>query len=64
MDPNSRKRDLINKLSREELIQRLEAEEFKRRTISFYRYVIIEDAETMRDDLYREWDEINALGRI
>lgn len=64
MDPNAGKKGLYNKLGPEELRKRLEAEDFKRRTISFYRYVIIEDPQAMRDSLYREWSELNCLGRI
>jgi UPF0176 protein len=64
MDPNSGKKGLINKLGREELIARLEAETFKRKTVSFYKYVIIEDPEAMRDSLYRIWWALDCLGRI
>lgn len=64
MDPNAGKKNLINRLSPEELRKRLEAETFKRKTVSFYRYVIIEDAQQMRDDLYAEWSELGCLGRI
>ena len=64
MDPNAGKKGLYNKLGPEELRRRLEAEDFKRRTVSFYRYVIIEDPAAMRDKLYREWSELNCLGRI
>lgn len=58
------KRFLYNRYSREELQKRLDAETFKRRTVSFYRYVIIEDVEAMRDKLYAQWDDLNCLGRI
>ena len=49
MDPNAGKKGLYNKLGREQLLKKLEAETFKRRTVSFYRYVIIEDPQAMRD---------------
>ena len=39
-------------------------EKFHRITISFYRYVIIEQAEELRDELYAEWDAMNIFGRI
>lgn len=55
---------LYNRVNKEELKQRLMEESFKRRTISFYRYVIIEDPQTFRDSLYREWDQMNCFGRI
>jgi UPF0176 protein len=64
MDPNGGKKGLYNKYGREDLIRQLEAEDFKRKTISFYRYVIIDDPQTMRDQLYIEWSELKCLGRI
>ncbi|MCR9152482.1 MAG: rhodanese-related sulfurtransferase [Croceimicrobium sp.] len=64
MDPNAGKKNLINRYSREELEARLMAEDFKRVTLSFYRYVIIEDAQAMRDQLFEEWSHLNCLGRI
>ena len=64
MDPNAGKKRLYNKLGPEELRKRLEAEDFNRRTVSFYRYVVISNPEDMRDKLYEEWDELNCLGRI
>ncbi len=64
MDPNAGKKGLYNKEGREQLLKRLEAEDFKRRTVSFYRYVIIDDAHALRDRLYQEWQELNCLGRI
>ncbi len=64
MDPNSGKKGVYNKLGREELLARLEAETFKRKTVSFYKYVIIDNPNEMRDTLYKEWDELGCLGRI
>ncbi len=64
MDPNAGKKGLYNKLGPEELKKRLEAESFKRRTVSFYRYVNISDPQQMRDTLFSEWSEFNCLGRI
>lgn len=64
MDPNAGKRGLYNKLGPEELKKKLDAEDFKRRTVSFYRYVIIEDPAEMRDRLYQEWSKLDCLGRI
>jgi UPF0176 protein len=46
------------------LRKRLEAEPFERHTISFYRYVIIDDPESMRNELYAEWGALGAFGRI
>ena len=55
---------LYNRIGREELIKKLNSETFKRVTISFYRYVIIENPQDFRDRLYREWSIINCFGRI
>lgn len=64
MDPNAGKKGMFNKLGREQLQAKLNAEDFERRTVSFYKYVILEDPQAMRDQLYKEWSELNCLGRI
>ena len=64
MDPNAGKKDMFNKLGRGQLIENLNQENFIRKTTSFYRYVIIENPEKMRDKLYKEWKELNVFGRI
>jgi UPF0176 protein len=55
---------LYNKVNKQELKQRLIAETIKRITVSFYRYVIISDPATLRDDLFRQWRALNIFGRI
>lgn len=55
---------LHNRINREELIEKLETESFNRKTLSFYRYVIIEDTQKFRDNLYRALDRLNCFGRI
>ncbi|MBN2172698.1 MAG: rhodanese-related sulfurtransferase [Bacteroidales bacterium] len=55
---------LHNRINKEELRNRLMAEPFKRRTISFYRYVIIDNPQDFRDQLYKEWHELYCFGRI
>ncbi|MCB2221391.1 MAG: rhodanese-related sulfurtransferase [Bacteroidetes bacterium] len=55
---------LHNRINKAELKEQLMAEPFKRRTISFYRYVIIENPQDFRDRLYKEWFELNCFGRI
>ncbi len=55
---------LYNKLSPEELKQRLEKETFQRITVSFYKYVYINDVATLRNALYEKWDSLLCLGRI
>jgi UPF0176 protein len=51
-------------LSKKEWLARLHAEPFKRITLSFYRYVIIEDVELLRDELMKKWKALHLLGRI
>ncbi|MFN5458645.1 MAG: rhodanese-related sulfurtransferase [Bacteroidota bacterium] len=55
---------LHNKLSKEEAKKRLMDEPFKRKTVSFYRYVKIGDPEEMRNNLYKDWNELKVFGRI
>ncbi|MBD98411.1 MAG: hypothetical protein CMO34_01095, partial [Verrucomicrobia bacterium] len=56
--------ELYNKYDKRILKQRLMEEKFQRKTISFYRYVIIEDPLSLRDELYKEWNDLNVFGRI
>ena len=55
---------LYNKIDKNVLKQRLMDEPFKRKTISFYRYVIIDDPQTLRDELYLNWKKLGCFGRI
>ena len=55
---------LHNKYDRETLMQRLEAEDFTRRTVSFYRYVALKDPQAVRDQLFLQWDALQCFGRI
>ncbi len=55
---------LHNKVNKEVLKERLKQEPFKRRTLSFYRYVIIADTQAMRDRLYLMWNELGVFGRV
>ena len=55
---------LHNKYSKEELKKRLYEETFKRMTLSFYRYVRIEEVAAFRDAFYKQLVELNVLGRI
>ena len=64
MDPNGGKKNLFNKLGRVEAISRLKSETFKRITISFYKYVIIDDPFSFRDELFLKWNSLAAFGRI
>ena len=64
MDPNTGKKGMFNKLSKKQGMQLLRQEGFKRKTISFYRYVIIDNPDNLRDELYSAWVELGVLGRI
>lgn len=55
---------LYNKYDKETLRKKLASEPFARKTVSFYRYVILEDPAALRDELYREWSAMGVLGRV
>lgn len=55
---------LHNIYDRETLRKKLAEEGFTRRTVSFYRYVIIDDPEQMRNNLFLSLDILGVLGRI
>ena len=58
------KKILHNLLSKQELKDRLAAETFDRTTLSFYRYVIIDDPAEFRNSLYEAFSLLGVLGRI
>ncbi len=53
-----------NLKSKEELLAELAKENFRRNTVSFYRYVKIADPKAMRDMLFDKFSELGCLGRI
>jgi UPF0176 protein len=55
---------LENRIDRKILKENLYKEEFKRRTISFYKYFIIENPQEFRNELYRNWEVLGCFGRI
>lgn len=55
---------LHNRVSNEELRERLKNEPFKRTTISFYRYFPIQNPQHFRDDLYKIFNALQVFGRI
>jgi UPF0176 protein len=57
-------KELRNRLHKSELKKLLAEESFERKTISFYRYVKIEDPKKLRDELYIMWDALKAFGRV
>jgi len=55
---------LHNRVNKEILKQRLADEPFNRTTLSFYRYVIIDQLQSFRDEFYTQLNELNCFGRI
>ena len=55
---------LYNQKSKDLLVKKLESEDFKRITCSFYKYVTIDDPLTFRDKIYEEFDNLEILGRV
>lgn len=64
MDPNGSKKGMFNKLGKSQAIEKLNNELFNRKTVSFYRYVLLENTLDLRDKLYLQWKELGVLGRI
>ena len=59
-----KKKALFNKVNKLELKKLLNEEPFDRTTVSFYRYINIDEPNTFRDHLYYEWDRLNIFGRV
>ena len=59
-----KKKYLYNQKNKEELIEILENENFKRSTVSFYKYVELNNLENLRDHLFISWNKLNILGRV
>ena len=57
-------RFLFNQKSREQLKADLAEENFQRNTCSFYRYILIDDPQVLRDELYKDWFDLRILGRV
>ncbi len=55
---------LHNRVSNQELKEKLMKENFKRTTISFYRYFPVQNPHQFRDDLYKTLHSLNVFGRI
>jgi UPF0176 protein len=55
---------LHNRINKKELKARMMADPTPRTTISFYRYVPIEQVQEFRDQRYREWIKLGVLGRV
>jgi len=57
-------KDLYNQKNKEELLKNLKKEKFKRITLSFYKYIELNNLEEVRHNLFLEWNKLNILGRI
>ena len=55
---------LQNRVNKKELKERIREESLERITVSFYRYVIIDNPQDLRDDLFKQWSALQILGRI
>ena len=55
---------LHNRVSNQELKQKLYEENFPRTTISFYQYFPVQDPQAFRDELYRAFNAMKVFGRI
>lgn len=55
---------LQNRVNKKELKKRIQEETIKRITVSFYRYVMIDQPQELRDHLFIQWNKLNVLGRI
>ena len=55
---------LYNTLDRNELLKKIAGESFSRITLSFYRYVQLNDVEQLRARVFKEWQLLGILGRI
>ncbi|MBC7412424.1 MAG: rhodanese-related sulfurtransferase [Bacteroidia bacterium] len=55
---------LHNRISKKELKEWIKTDEVQRTTLSFYRYVQIQNPQEVRDQLYKQFDAIDCKGRI
>ncbi len=53
-----------NTKSKAELLAQIEREDFRRKTLSFYKYVKITNPKAMRDFLFENFEKLGCLGRI
>lgn len=58
------KKHLHNRINRKELKQRLSENPEPRITLSFYKYVQLDDPQTFRDELYERCQNLGVWGRI
>ena len=59
-----RKETLYNKKSKTELKKKLQEENFNRKTLSFYKYIKLNNLYDLRNNIYKYLNSLNILGRI
>ncbi len=62
--PKKPLRQLHNRVNRRELKARMQQSTEPRITLSYYKYVRLDDPAGFRDDLYRTYSDLGVLGRI
>ncbi|MFN5629392.1 MAG: rhodanese-related sulfurtransferase [Bacteroidota bacterium] len=55
---------LYNRVNKEELKKKIAEDPTPRTTLSFYKYVIIENPDELRDQFFYDWSLLGVLGRI
>lgn len=63
-NPQGSRHNLVNRVERKLLMEKVKKETFPRRIFSFYRYVRIDNPVEFRDELYKAWIALDVLGRI
>lgn len=56
--------ELRNRVNKDVLKERLAAEAVERVTLSFYKYVPIDEPKVLRDHFFMSWSALNCFGRI
>ena len=54
---------LHNKKNKKDLLFDLENENFNRVTLSFYKYVTLDNLEFLRDKIYKDWNNLQVFGQ-
>ena len=58
------KETLYNKKSKTELKKKLKEENFNRKTLSFYKYIELNNLHDLRNNIYKCLNNLNILGRV
>ena len=55
---------LYNQKNKKDLLKDIQNENFNRTTLSFYRYVNLNNLQELRDKLFLSWSQLKILGRV